>query len=116
ELEVLRQRKLDVPGAGGADQALASRPRPNSHALVHRHQIEGSRVDVLNVTTSPCAASASLDHLLHDGVASNIVRAAMVGIRAALGNEDRAAAARREDPRDLPTSERVPQRGKPPIL
>ncbi len=98
DLEVLRQRKLDVPGAGGTNQALACRPRPDSHALVNRDQVERSGVDVLDVTAPPGAASASLDRLLQDSVPSKIVGAAMVRVRAALSNKDRTAAARREDP------------------
>src|SRR5262245_54167348 len=116
--EGLRQGKLDVPGAGSADQALAGSPGTDGHALalIHRDKGKRRRVDILDIAAASGAASAGLKRLLQDSVSPDIVGAAMVRVRAILGDEDRAAAARREDPRDLPASERVPQRGKTPIL
>src|SRR5262245_64372860 len=90
--EVLRQGKLYVPGAGGADQALACSPGADRHALIHRDQGKCRRVDILDIASASGAASASLKRLLQHRLPPDIVGAAMVRVRATLGDEDRAAA------------------------
>src|SRR5262249_36242083 len=47
--EVFRQRKVQVPGAGGADQPIsgASRSDGGARGLVHRHRGESRPVEIL---------------------------------------------------------------------